>query len=66
MKDARMNVFKTFTLQWWQAGLFKLGLLALGVALGVYCHDFFSGYLPLLIVVAMCALGYITYAWWKQ
>jgi hypothetical protein len=30
-----MNLFKTFTLKWWQAGMFKVGLLAVGVMNGI-------------------------------
>jgi hypothetical protein len=61
-----MNVFKTFTLKWWQAGLFKSGMLALGIAIGTYWHDFFGDYLLILIIVAVVSLAYVTYAWWKQ
>jgi uncharacterized membrane protein len=66
-KGARMNIFKTFTLKWWQASLFKLGMLALGIAIGAYWHDLFGGgFLPALIIVAAASLAYVTYAWWKQ
>ena len=61
-----MNLFKTFTLKWWQAGLFKWGMLALGITIGAYWHDFFDGYFPLLIIVAVVCLGYVTYLWLKQ
>ena len=61
-----MNPFKTFTLKWWQAGLFKWGLLALGLAVGAYWHAFFGGCLPLLIIVAVASLAYLSYVWWKQ
>jgi len=61
-----MNIFKAFTLQWWQTGLFKGGMLALGIAIGTYWHGFFSGYLFILILVAVVSLAYITYVWWKQ
>ena len=30
MEGGRLNLFKTFTLKWWQGSLFKLGMLALG------------------------------------
>jgi hypothetical protein len=63
---ARMNIFKTFMLKWWQTGLFKLGMLALGIAIGAYWHDFFGGYLLILIAVAAVSLAYVTYLWWKQ
>ena len=65
-KGGRMNIFKTFTLKWWQAGFFKSGMLALGIAIGAYWHDFLGGYLFILIIVAVLSLAYITYVWWKQ
>jgi hypothetical protein len=61
-----MNLFKTFTLQWWQTSIFKIGMLALGILAGAYFHDLFGGYLVLLIIVSALSLAYITYVWWKQ
>ena len=61
-----MNLFKTFTLKWWQAGVFKVGLLAVGVMLGTYCHEIFAGYLLPILVLAVVSLAYVTYVWWKQ
>jgi hypothetical protein len=65
-KRAHMNLFKTFTLKWWQAGLFKWGMLALGIAIGTYWHDFFGGYLLILVLLAVVSLTYVTYVWGKQ
>ena len=61
-----MSLFKTVTLKWWQISIFKIGMLALGIAVGAYLHDFFGGYLIILIVVSALALAYVTYVWWKQ
>jgi hypothetical protein len=61
-----MNVFKTFTLQWWQTAFFKWGMLTLGIAIGTYWHDFFGSYLHILISLAVVSLAYVTYVWWKQ
>lgn len=61
-----MNLFKTFTLKWWQGGLFKWGVFLLGIAVGACWHDFFGGYIPVLIIVAVPSLAYIAYVWWKQ
>jgi len=66
MKGAHLNLFKTFTLKWWQAGLFKLGMLALGIAIGSYWHGFFDGWLPVLIALAAVCLACVTTVWWKQ
>ncbi len=65
-KGARMNIFKTFTLKWWQTSLFKLGMLALGIAIGAHWHDFFGNYLLILTIVAAVSLAYVSYAWWMQ
>lgn len=61
-----LNIFKDFRLKWWQGGLFKWSMFALGIAVGSIWHDLFTGLLPLLIAFAALSLGYITYIWWKQ
>ncbi len=61
-----MSLFKTFSLKWWQAAFFKWGMLATGIAIGAYWHEFFARYLLLLIIVAVVSLAYVTYVWWKQ
>jgi hypothetical protein len=61
-----MNLFKTFSLTWWQAGFFKLGLLALGIAVGACWPSVFAGLLPVLLAIAAVSLLYILYVWWKQ
>jgi hypothetical protein len=62
-----MNIFKTVhfeMVKWYQAGFFKLGMLALGIAIGAYFHGFFGGFLSILIAVAAVSLAYVTYIWW--
>ena len=61
-----MKILKTLTLKWWETGLFKWGMLALGIAIGTYWHEFFADYLVLLISFAAVSLSYIAYVWWKQ
>jgi hypothetical protein len=61
-----MNILKTFTLKWWQGGLFKWGMLALGIAIGAYWHEYFISYLCDLIAFAVVSLAYVTYVWAKQ
>lgn len=62
----RLNIFKTFTLKWWQGALFKWGMFTLGIAIGAYWHGFFSDYLVLLLISAATCLSYVTCVWWKQ
>ena len=61
-----IDLFKTFKLKWWQTGVFKLGTYTLGIAIGTYWHDFFSGYLLILVIVAVLSLAYVAHVWWKQ
>lgn len=61
-----MNLFKNYTFTWWQIGIFKLALLAIGVAIGAYWHEFWNGYLPTLIVIAVVASAYTMYVSFKQ
>jgi hypothetical protein len=62
----RMNLFKTFTLKWWQGALFKWGVLAAGMAIGTYWSGFLADYLLVLLIFAFVSLAYITYVWSKQ
>ena len=61
-----MNLFKTFSLTWWQAGFFKAGLLATGIVIGTHWNTIFADYLLVLIVVAAVSLTYVTLVWAKQ
>lgn len=61
-----MNLFKNFTMKWWQISIFRAGMLALGIAIGAYWHGFFGGYLVVLLIVAAASLAYVSYIWWKQ
>jgi hypothetical protein len=61
-----MNLFKPITFEWWQAGIFKAGMWAVGIAVGAYFHTFFGPLLPELIAIAVICLGYVTYVWLRQ
>jgi hypothetical protein len=63
---SEMNPFKAYTLTWWQIGIFKLALLAIGVAVGAYWHELFASSLTVLIVIAGVAGAYIAYVTLKQ
>ena len=54
-----MTIFRNYTFTWWQMGLFKLCLLAIGVALGAYWSDVFTPYLTAIIVVAVLLTIYL-------
>ena len=58
--------FKSYTFTWWQIGIFKLALLAIGIAIGSYWHIFFRAYLVPLIIIAIIASVYIMFVSLKQ
>ena len=61
-----MNPFRSYTFTWWQIGVFKLALLAIGAAIGAYWHEFFGANLTALIIVAAVACVYSVYVALKQ
>ena len=53
--------FKSITYTWWQIGIFKLALLAIGIAIGAYWYEFFKSYYIVLILIAVFASVYIVW-----
>lgn len=58
--------FKSYNFTWWQIGIFKLALLAVGIAIGAHWYRFFEAYLAALIIIAVIASLYIMFACLKQ
>lgn len=54
-----MKLLKSYTYTWQQIGIFKLALLAVGVAIGAQWHEFFLGNMSAVLVVAVAASVYI-------
>ena len=61
-----MNIFKDFTFKWWQAGIFKLALYSLGIAIGSTQPELFKGWTPFLFLLFLISVGYVTCVWLKQ
>jgi len=61
-----MNIFKSFTLKWWQGSLFKYSMLALGILIGATWPEIFNPLRPLLLAVFALPALYISWVWWKQ
>ena len=61
-----MNIFKDFTLKWWQAGIIKIVVLSLGIIIGSTWPELFKGWTPFLCLVFLISGGYVGYVWWKQ
>lgn len=56
-----MSLFQSYTFKWWQLGIFKLALLAVGSAAGAHWSAFFSAHLTALMVTAIAASSYVIY-----
>ena len=61
-----MYLFKDFTFTWWQAGIFKIAMLSLGIVIGSTWPEFFKGWTPFLLLLFLISGGYVTYVWLKQ
>jgi len=61
-----MSIFKTFTLKWWQAGLFEISLLSLGLMAGAAWPDLFNPWRTVLLVLFVLSTASIFWIWWKQ
>jgi hypothetical protein len=61
-----MNIFKDFTLKWWQVGIFKAALLSLGIIIGSTWPELFQGWTTLLLLVFLVSVAYVTSIWWRQ
>ena len=61
-----MNLFKSFTLTWWETGLFKWSLLALGIVIGATWPELFNPWRTVLLVLFLLPTIYISWIWWKQ
>ena len=61
-----MTIFKNYTFTWWQAGIFKICLLSLGIAIGANWPEVFAQYTALLIVIAVILGIYLAYLSFKK
>ena len=61
-----MNIFRNYTLTWWQVGLLKLALLSLGIAIGSYCQATFLPYVTALAVLGLVLGAYIAWVSFRR
>ena len=61
-----MNIFKTFTLKWWEAAIFKLSLLSLGILLGSTWPDIFAPWRGVLLVIFALSTLFLCRGAWEM
>jgi len=61
-----LNIFKSIKLTWWQGSLFKLSMIAGGMAIGTTWPEIFQSSILWLWIVAIIPGLYLSWVWWKQ
>jgi len=61
-----MNLFKSFTLTWWQGSLFKWSMVSFGIVIGATWPEVFNPLRPLFLVIFAGPAVYLSWVWWKQ
>jgi len=61
-----MNIFKTWTLKWWEVGITKLCLISLGIILAIYFYSYLVPLLLLWWVIFVVTTAYLMFVWAKQ
>ncbi len=61
-----MNIFKSFTMKWWEAALFKICTISLGIVVGSTWAEAFIHLRAVLLAVCILSGIYVTWVWWKQ
>jgi hypothetical protein len=57
-----MNLFRVYTYTWWQMGVFKVSLLAIGMILGAFLASVVLAWLWVFVVVAVISTVYVVVA----
>ena len=61
-----MNIFKSFTMKWWEGGLFKVSMISLGIVIGATWPEIISPLRALFLALFAVLAIYISWIWWKQ
>jgi hypothetical protein len=54
-----MKLFGSYTYTWWQMGVFKVSLLAIGMILGAFLASVVLAWLWMFVVVAVISTVYV-------
>jgi len=66
LQNNLMNIFKSFTMKWWQGSLFKYSMIFLGIIIGATWPEVFSAWRSVLLVLFALPAIYLSWVWWKQ
>jgi hypothetical protein len=57
-----MNLFRAYTHTWWQMGVFKVSVLAIGMILGAFLASVVLSWLWVFVVLAAISTVYVVVA----
>ena len=60
-----MDSFKTYTVTWWQVGLLKVSLIALGILIGSTAYEFVGRWIAVVWAVFLLTAACRVYFWWR-
>ena len=58
-----MNIFKSFTMKWWQGTLFKWSMVSLGIVVGAAWPVIFNFWRTELLLLFILPTIYVTWIW---
>lgn len=61
-----MRIFTDSRFTWWQLGLFKCSVFALGLVIGAVWWDVVLPYVDMILLLAVPATAYVAYVWFQQ
>ncbi|MES2135323.1 MAG: hypothetical protein V4449_03730 [Patescibacteria group bacterium] len=61
-----MNIFRPFTLKWWQMALLETSMISLGIIIGVYFPAFFMQWIVPVTILFVAPGLYVLGLWLKR
>jgi len=61
-----MNVFRDYTLKWYDAGILKWTTFAFGLFVGAKWPGVFEGWTTLILVLGMAGVIYLMFKYWPE
>jgi len=66
MYNFHMDIFKSARFTFWQMSIFKISLLAIGIAIGAYWSETLLPYALALFVIGIILGLYVVWVWFRQ
>lgn len=61
-----VNIFKKFELKWWQAAIYEIGMVSLGIVIGARFMGALNNVIGVFLIIFIVCASYIAYIWYRQ